>query len=71
PEPPEPVWVLSPPLPPPHPKSDNAITQITKFDSKLLFFIIIPYNNKISPSLSIVKSKAIILMNIWMHFEAS
>ncbi|CAK2294711.1 hypothetical protein VCRA2134O163_160001 [Vibrio crassostreae] len=39
------------------------ITQRTKFASKLLFFIIIPYNNKIFPSLSIVKSKAIILMN--------
>ena len=54
---------LSPPLPPPHPKSDNVITQRTKFASKLLFFIIIPYKNKIFPSLSIVKSKAIILMN--------
>ncbi|MEZ8383590.1 hypothetical protein AB6C98_07820, partial [Vibrio splendidus] len=58
-----PVWALSPPLPPPHPKSDNAITQTTKFDSKLLFFIIIPYNNKISMSLSIAKPKAINLMN--------
>ncbi|WP_229636229.1 hypothetical protein, partial [Vibrio lentus] len=64
PEPPEPVWALSLPLPPPHPKSDKAIAQSTKLDSNLLFFIIIPYNNKISLSLSIAKSKAINLMNM-------